>query len=234
MSLDLSRRELLALSVVTTACASAPTSAMRASDRPDPDVATGPAPDVVDAATAPDATDATARPDVTDATAAPRDVTDATAAPRDVTDATAAPDVIDAAAPRDVTDVPAAQDVTDVLGVDAGPPCGLEDPFRASVLLSAVPSPGGVLDLGINVVVARDARGLYAFSAVCPHEGCVVQITRGASTACPCHDSTFDDDGDWTGGPARRPLLNHPVQVCEGRVYVDRSLGVPLGTRTPV
>jgi Rieske Fe-S protein len=82
--------------------------------------------------------------------------------------------------------------------------------------------------------VARDARGLYAFSAVCPHEGCVVQITRGASTTCPCHDSTFDDDGDWTGGPARRPLLNHPVQVCEGRVYVDRSLGIPLGTRTPV
>jgi Rieske Fe-S protein len=102
------------------------------------------------------------------------------------------------------------------------------------LLLSEVPSRGGVVDLGINVVVARDARGLYAFSAVCPHEGCVVRITRGASTLCPCHDSTFDDDGDWTGGPARRPLLNHPVQVCEGRVYVDRSLGIPLGTRTPV
>jgi Rieske Fe-S protein len=222
MSLDLSRRELLALSVVTSACASDPTSAMRSSDRPDPDVATA-APDVVDAAAAPDVVDATAAPDVVDAAAAP-----------DVVDATAAPDVVDAAAPRDVSDVPAAQDVTDVPGVDAGPPCGLEDPFRASVLLSAVPSPGGVVDLGINVVVARDARGLYAFSAVCPHEGCVVQITRGASTTCPCHDSTFDDDGAWTGGPARRPLLNHPVQVCEGRVYVDRSLGVPLGTRTPV
>lgn len=233
MSLDLSRRELLALSVVTTACASAPTSTTRASDRPDPDIATGPAPDVVDATAAPDVVDATAAPrDVADVTT-PRDVVDA-AAPRDVVDAAAAPDVADAASPRDVTDVPAAQDVTDVPRVDAGPPCGLEDPYRASVPLSAVPSPGGVLDLGINVVVARDARGLYAFSAVCPHEGCVVQITRGASTICPCHDSTFDDDGDWTGGPARRPLLNHPVQVCEGRVYVDRSLGVPLGTRTAV
>jgi Rieske Fe-S protein len=214
MSLDLSRRELLALGVATTACASAPTSDTRTADRPAPDVI-----------------DATARPDVVDA-AAP-DVVDATTAP-DVVDATTAPDVVDAVAPRDVTDVLAAQDVADVSRVDAGPPCGLEDPFRASLLLSAVPSPGGVVDLGINVVVARDARGLYAFSAVCPHEGCVVRITRGASTICPCHDSTFDDDGDWTGGPARRPLLNHPVQVCEGRVYVDRSLGVPLGTRTPV
>ena len=184
-------------------------------------------PDVVDAAAPRDVVDATAAPDVPV-------VPDATA-PRDAVDATAAPDVPDAtAAPRDVTDVPAAQDVPDVPSADAGPPCGLEDPFRASVPLSAVPSPGGVVDLGINVVVARDARGLYAFSAVCPHEGCVVRITRGASTICPCHDSTFDDDGDWTGGPARRPLLNHPVRVCEGRVYVDRSLGVPLGTRTPV
>jgi len=171
-----------------------------------------------------------AAPDVVDA-AAP-DVVDATAP--DVVDATSASDVVDAVSPRDVTDVLAAQDVADVSRVDAGPPCGLEDPFRASLLLSEVPSRGGVVDLGINVVVARDARGLYAFSAVCPHEGCVVRITRGASTLCPCHDSTFDDDGDWTGGPARRPLLNHPVQVCEGRVYVDHSLGIPLGTRTPV
>lgn len=93
---------------------------------------------------------------------------------------------------------------------------------------------GGVLDLTLSVVVARDGRGLYAFSAVCPHEGCVVRITSGASTICPCHDSTFNDDGDWTGGPARRPLLNHPVEVCEGRVWVDRSLGVPLGTRRPL
>jgi Rieske Fe-S protein len=200
MSLDLSRRELLALGVATTACAADPISSTRTSDRPDPDVPDAPRGDVP-------------RADVVDASA---------------------PDVVDATFARDVTDVPAAQDVADVSTMDAGPPCGLEDPFRASVLLSAVPSPGGVVDVGINVVVARDARGLYAFSAVCPHEGCVVRITRGASTICPCHDSTFDDDGDWTGGPARRPLLNHPVQVCEGRVYVDRSLGVPLGTRTPV
>jgi Rieske Fe-S protein len=221
MSLDLSRRELLALGVATTACASAPTSDTRTADRP--------APDVIDATARPDVVDAAA-PDVVDA-AAP-DVVDATAP--DVVDATSASDVVDAVSPRDVTDVLAAQDVADVSRVDAGPPCGLEDPFRASLLLSEVPSRGGVVDLGINVVVARDARGLYAFSAVCPHEGCVVRITRGASTLCPCHDSTFDDDGDWTGGPARRPLLNHPVQVCEGRVYVDRSLGIPLGTRTPV
>jgi Rieske Fe-S protein len=220
MSLDLSRRELLALGVATTACASAPTSDTRTADRPAPDVIDAAAPDVVDAA-APDVVDAAA-PDVVDATAP------------DVVDATSASDVVDAVSPRDVTDVLAAQDVADVSRVDAGPPCGLEDPFRASLLLSEVPSRGGVVDLGINVVVARDARGLYAFSAVCPHEGCVVRITRGASTLCPCHDSTFDDDGDWTGGPARRPLLNHPVQVCEGRVYVDRSLGIPLGTRTPV
>ena len=93
---------------------------------------------------------------------------------------------------------------------------------------------GGVVDYRISVVVARDARGLYAFSAVCPHNGCIVRSESGASTICPCHDSTFDDDGDWIMGPARRPLLNHPVEVCDGRVYVDRSLGVPVGTRRPL
>lgn len=119
----------------------------------------------------------------------------------------------------------------DVTSADVGADCALEELYEGSLALSEVPLAGGVVDTVLSVVLARDARGLYAFSAVCPHRGCVVRIQRGASSICPCHDSTFNDDGEVTNGPAARPLLNHPVEVCQGRVYIDRSIGVPVGTR---
>lgn len=50
-----------------------------------------------------------------------------------------------------------------------------------------------------------------AVSAVCTHQGCVVQWTDGnpqAPFACPCHQSKFDLNGRVLGGPAKAPLTH--------------------------
>jgi nitrite reductase/ring-hydroxylating ferredoxin subunit len=117
--------------------------------------------------------------------------------------------------------------------VDMALPCGLSDRYAASMLVTAVPASGGVIDATLRVVVARDGGGLYAMSAVCPHNGCVVIVESGASTSCPCHGSTFDNNGVRTRGPATRSLIHHPLSVCAGRVYVDASRSTPVTTRTP-
>jgi len=88
-----------------------------------------------------------------------------------------------------------------------------------------------------NVVVARDANGVYAMSAVCTHAGCLLddsspQISAGLS--CPCHGSMFDGDGNVTRGPARAPLQHYAVTVAaDGSLTVDGSQPVSASTRTP-
>ena len=89
-----------------------------------------------------------------------------------------------------------------------------------------------------NVVVARDAGGVYAMSAVCTHAGCLLDdgsqsITAGLS--CPCHGSAFDGNGTVTRGPARTPLQHYAVTIAaDGSVTVDGSQPVSASTRTPV
>jgi thiosulfate dehydrogenase [quinone] large subunit len=56
-----------------------------------------------------------------------------------------------------------------------------------------------------------------AFLATCTHQGCPI-TPAGSGFRCPCHGSTFDGNGQVTGGPATKPLGNVPVQVVDGQV----------------
>jgi Rieske Fe-S protein len=44
---------------------------------------------------------------------------------------------------------------------------------------------------------------------------------------CPCHDGRFDLAGKNVGGPAPRPLPEHPVVIRGDEVYVTE--GAELG-----
>ena len=66
----------------------------------------------------------------------------------------------------------------------------------------------------VGVVVAIDtlravkrtgAQSFAAYSRVCTHEGCIVNVGT-ASLDCPCHGSRFDLNGQVTQGPAPRRL----------------------------
>jgi len=67
-------------------------------------------------------------------------------------------------------------------------------------------------------------RGILAFSKICTHAGCAVNLYRKPKFApvepkpalvCPCHYSTFDpaDGGSVIFGPAGRPLPQLPLQI---------------------
>lgn len=64
------------------------------------------------------------------------------------------------------------------------------------------------------------ADTFVAFDAACTHQGCPVAFT-GAGFRCPCHGSTFDQNGQVTAGPASTPLLTIPVTVVNGHVVTD-------------
>ncbi|MFD8568594.1 Rieske (2Fe-2S) protein [Streptomyces sp. NPDC059639] len=80
---------------------------------------------------------------------------------------------------------------------------------------SDIPVGGGKIFAAEKVVVTQPARGEFkAFSAVCTHEGCLVNSVAGGTINCPCHGSRYRiADASVAGGPAPRPLPPRRIEV---------------------
>ena len=95
----------------------------------------------------------------------------------------------------------------------------------------------GLVILSSNVAVGRDSQGVYAMSSICTHAGCLLEDnaeTIAAGLACPCHGSTFDGNGQVTGGPARQALQHYQVTIAsDGSITVDGSSPVAADVRQP-
>lgn len=115
---------------------------------------------------------------------------------------------------------------TVVLGVSvlaatvALPGCAEDDdrPATAETALgpaSQVPVGEGKVFADQRVVVTQPTAGDFrAFSAVCTHQGCLVEDVVDRTIACPCHGSRFDiTDGSVVRGPAQEPLSRVGVTV---------------------
>jgi cytochrome b6-f complex iron-sulfur subunit len=73
-----------------------------------------------------------------------------------------------------------------------------------------------------RVFVFRTAEGFHAISAVCTHLGCNVNHEEGEGFVCPCHGSTYDEDGAVASGPAAWPLPRYAMSLSRrGELVVD-------------
>ena len=91
--------------------------------------------------------------------------------------------------------------------------------------------PSGTFRVMGEVVVAHDAGGIYAMSAICTHAGCPTRPS-GSGLFCPCHGSVFDPNGNVTRGPARAPLPHFKVELgSDGTITVQASEIVAPDTR---
>lgn len=74
---------------------------------------------------------------------------------------------------------------------------------------------GAVMNVGLQkVAVYKTAEGtLNAYTAVCPHLGCVVQWNKDEETFdCPCHGSRFTKEGVVINGPALSNLKSFDIK----------------------
>jgi len=71
-------------------------------------------------------------------------------------------------------------------------------------------------------LVIHTEKGLRAYSAVCTHFACIVKWDPELyEIVCPCHEGYFDPyDGGVISGPPPTPLLELPVNVVDGVIYV--------------
>ena len=87
----------------------------------------------------------------------------------------------------------------------------------AEALASAadVPVGGCFVVSAAKVVVTQPTEGDFkAFSAVCTHQGCLVETSSEGTIPCPCHSSMFSlEDGSPISGPASAPLESVAITV---------------------
>jgi cytochrome b6-f complex iron-sulfur subunit len=75
-----------------------------------------------------------------------------------------------------------------------------------------------------RLFVFNTPEGFYAISAICSHLGCNVNHEEGKGFACPCHGSTFEEDGRVRKGPAAWPLPRFSMSLSRrGELIVDTS-----------
>jgi cytochrome b6-f complex iron-sulfur subunit len=73
-----------------------------------------------------------------------------------------------------------------------------------------------------RLFVFNTPDGFHVVSAVCTHLGCNVNHEEGKGFACPCHGSTFEEDGRVRTGPAAWPLPRFAVALSRrGELVVD-------------
>ncbi|MPY79854.1 MAG: Rieske 2Fe-2S domain-containing protein [Actinophytocola sp.] len=91
------------------------------------------------------------------------------------------------------------------------------EPEKGTVLgkASDVRVGGGTVFADAEIVVTQPSKGeFHGFSAVCTHQGCIVENVGNGTINCGCHGSKFNaDDGSVAQGPASQPLPKQQVTV---------------------
>ncbi len=84
-----------------------------------------------------------------------------------------------------------------------------------------------------RLVIGRLGDAIFAFTAICTHDGCDVTdwLADEHVLSCPCHYSKFDpkDAGRVKDGPAPRALPQLPLTIADGRLVVSGAFTSKVG-----
>jgi ubiquinol-cytochrome c reductase iron-sulfur subunit len=143
---------------------------------------------------------------------------------------------------------------TRVVGEDGGR-IGPDD-VKVGTFVTGFPEGADQRELGSPVILVRlrsdeldlppdrgdwDADGVLAFSKICTHAGCTINLYRyplfpeqspGPALVCPCHYSTFDPatGGNRIFGPAGRALPQLPLGLDDaGLLIAAGEFSGPIG-----
>ena len=74
------------------------------------------------------------------------------------------------------------------------------------------------------VIVHRISESeVVAFSSVCTHAGCKVDLPKDGKAVCKCHNSMFDGTGKRISGPAKSDLKQFSVELKEKVIFITEA-----------
>ena len=78
-----------------------------------------------------------------------------------------------------------------------------------------IPVGGGKVLSDQKIVITQPQAGsFHAFTAICTHQGCIVDAVSGGTIDCPCHGSKYSSvNGSVVNGPATLPLAAVSIKV---------------------
>ncbi len=78
-----------------------------------------------------------------------------------------------------------------------------------------IPVGGGTVLTAQKIVITQPTAGTFhAFTAICTHQGCLVNAVSGGTINCPCHGSRYSIvNGSVVRGPAPLPLAAVSILV---------------------
>jgi rieske iron-sulfur protein len=85
----------------------------------------------------------------------------------------------------------------------------------------------------VGVTQERAAEGVVAYSAICPHAGCEVNVWGAEQQVleCSCHYSHYNprEAAAVIDGPATRPLPALPLKIVDGKLAVAKPFTGRVG-----
>ncbi|MCQ9368539.1 Rieske (2Fe-2S) protein [Brevibacterium sp. 50QC2O2] len=119
----------------------------------------------------------------------------------------------------------AAVGVTGVAVVGGLAACGSESKAPEPLELPETEVPVGSGVVKNSWVVVQPTKGDFkAYSAICPHQGCLVRQVTKDDITCPCHTSVFStEDGSKIAGPANKGLTPGKVEKSGAALKISAS-----------
>ncbi len=110
---------------------------------------------------------------------------------------------------------PSTAEEADVEDAEGAEEAASQEAVDGLASVDEIPVEGGVVISDPPVVLVQPTSGdVKGFSAVCPHQGCLVSSVESNEIVCPCHGSLFSaTDGSVIAGPAAEGLPAVPVEV---------------------